>query len=75
MWNERGSSAEGKRAPSLISDMDGRALMNTTSHTYTYSGGASVITNCYPLFGGTYCETPTGEFDVRVAFIQQTSAK
>ena len=74
-WNEPVSSAEGKHVRSLICELDVRALINMHSHTYTYSGGASVVTNCYPLFGGTYCETPTGEFDVSVAFIQQTGAK
>ena len=46
-----------------------------SSHTYTYSGAASVVTDCYPLFGGTYCENPVGQFDVPVSFTQQTSAK
>ena len=43
-----------------------RALMNTSSPTWTFSGGASLngLTFCYSQFGGTYCETPTGEVNV-----------
>ena len=55
--------------------MEIRVLTDMPSHTFTYSGAASVVTNCYPLYGGTYCENPVGQFDVPVAFIQQTSPK
>lgn len=46
------------------------------NHTFTYSGavGLTGVTFCYSLFGGTYCETPTGDLNLPVSFIQQTSA-
>ena len=75
MWNGPVSSAESKHARSCIWHTEIRVLTDMPSHTFTYSGAASVITNCYPLYGGTYCENPVGQFDVPVAFIQQTSPK
>lgn len=61
-------------APSI---QEVRTLTNTLSHTYTYGGAVDVTdaTFCYGLFGGTYCETPVGQINVPVSFIQQTSAR
>lgn len=75
MWNEPVSSAEGKLARPIVCNMEVGALIVIPSHTFTYSGAVSVPTFCYSLFGGTYCETPTGQISVPVSFITQTSAK
>lgn len=77
MWNGPVSCAESNKARSLNIIQEVRALTNILSHTYTYSGAVGVngATFCYGLFGGTYCETPTGQLNVPVSFIQQTSAK
>ena len=77
MWNGQVSSAESKQSRSYNCIQEVGALTCILSHTYTYSGGVGVsgATFCYGLFGGTYCETPTGQLNVPVQFIQQTSAK
>ena len=41
------------------------------SVTYTESGATGLSLNCFPLFGGTQCETVT-QVNVPVSFLEQT---
>lgn len=77
MWSALVSSAESKLSRSCNCIQRFTALKISLSHTYTYSGavGLTGATYCYGLFGGTYCETPAGQLNVPISFIQQTSAK
>ena len=43
------------------------------SVTYTESGATGLSLNCFPLFGGTQCETVT-QVNVPVSFLEQTGS-